>query len=240
MRSTSVALAVAVAATWTGAHCAEMPDGSNATAAIRTDVSTARPNPHSRSKIVVSDPGAGLAFIAEGDIPVPVLKPPPARRQPPPETICGLIRSAARQHDIPARFLTRLIWQESRFRVTAVSHAGAQGIAQFMPATAAERDLEDPFDPRQAVAAAASLLSSLERRFGNLGLAAAAYNAGPGRVSAWLAKRKRLPAETRHYVKAITGRSASIWAKSNKQDLGIVGKAEAETVCASTIVAMAE
>jgi soluble lytic murein transglycosylase-like protein len=186
MRSTSVALAVAVAATWTGAHCAEMPDGSNATAAIRTDVSTARPNPHSRSKIVVSDPGAGLAFIAEGDIPVPVLKPPPARRQPPPETICGLIRSAARQHDIPARFLTRLIWQESRFRVTAVSHAGAQGIAQFMPATAAERDLEDPFDPRQAVAAAASLLSSLERRFGNLGLAAAAYNAGPGRVSAWL------------------------------------------------------
>jgi hypothetical protein len=193
MRSTSVALAVAIVSTWTGAHCAEMPDGSNETAALRTDFSIAHPNPHSRSKIVVSDPGAGLAFIAEGAIPMPLLKPPPAWRQPPTETICRLIRSAAREHEIPAGFLTRLIWQESRFRVTAVSHAGAQGIAQFMPATAAERDLEDPFDPRQAVRAAASLLSSLNERFGNLGLAAAAYNAGPGRVSAWLRKRKRLP-----------------------------------------------
>jgi hypothetical protein len=239
MRSTSVALAVAIVSTWTGAHCAEMPDGSNETAALRTDFSIAHPNPHSRSKIVVSDPGAGLAFIAEGAIPMPLLKPPPAWRQPPTETICRLIRSAAREHEIPAGFLTRLIWQESRFRVTAVSHAGAQGIAQFMPATAAERDLEDPFDPRQAVRAAASLLSSLNERFGNLGLAAAAYNAGPGRVSAWLRKRKRLPAETRNYVKAITGRPASSWAKAKKKDLGIVGKAEAETVCASSVVAMA-
>ena len=240
MRSTGVALAVAVVATWTGAHCAEMPDGSNARAAIPVDVSLARPKPHRRSETVVSDPGASLAFIAEGEIPVPLLKPPPERRQPPPETICGLIRSAARQHDIPARFLTRLIWQESRFRVAAVSHAGAQGIAQFMPATAAERDLEDPFDPRQAVKAAASLLSSLHRRFGNLGLAAAAYNAGPGRVSAWLRKHKRLPAETRHYVKAITGRPASIWAQSKEKALSIVGKAEAETICATTVVALAD
>ena len=216
MRCTGVALAVAIVATWTGAHCAEMPDGSNA------------------------DPDTTLAFIAQGDIPVPVLKPPATRRQPPPETICGLIRSAARQHDISARFLTRLIWQESRFRVTAVSHAGAQGIAQFMPATAAERDLEDPFDPKQALWAAAGLLGSLKQRFGNLGLAAAAYNAGPGRVSAWLRKHKRLPAETRHYVKAITGRPASSWARAKKQDLGIVGKAEAETICASTVVAMAD
>jgi hypothetical protein len=59
---------------------------------------------------------------------------------------------------------------------------------------------EDPFDPNQALWAAAGLLSSLKQRFGNLGLAAAAYNAGPGRVSAWLRKRKRLPAETRNYV----------------------------------------
>jgi soluble lytic murein transglycosylase-like protein len=171
-------------------------------------------------------------------VPIPI--PKPAWRQPPAATICTMIATAARVHAIPARFLTRLIWQESRFRVAAVSHAGAQGIAQFMPATAVERDLEDPFDPKQALWAAAGLLSSLHQRFGNLGLAAAAYNAGPGRVSAWLRKRKRLPPETRHYVKAITGRPASSWARAEKQDLGIVGNAEAETICASTIIAMAD
>jgi hypothetical protein len=243
MRSISVLLTLAVASVWTDAYCAELPD-NNVTTAGLADISTVRAPPHGSPTIVVSsenwDHGAGLAFIAEGPIPVPQPKPPPARRQPPTETICRLIRSAAGRHDIPARFLARLIWQESRFRVTAVSHAGAQGIAQFMPATAAERDLKDPFDPNQALRAAASLLSSLKQRFGNLGLAAAAYNAGPGRVSAWLRKRKRLPAETRHYVKSITGRPASIWAKAKKQDLGIVGKAEVETICAATVVALAE
>ena len=58
----------------------------------------------------------------------------------------------------------------------------------------------DPFDPEQAIPAAASLLHDLSLRFGNLGLAAAAYNAGPNRVSAWLERRGGLPAETRDYV----------------------------------------
>ena len=55
--------------------------------------------------------------------------------------------------------MTRLIWAESRFRVHAVSPKGAQGIAQFMPATAAERGLADPFDPEQAVPKAARLVA---------------------------------------------------------------------------------
>jgi soluble lytic murein transglycosylase-like protein len=62
----------------------------------------------------------------------------------------------------------------------AVSRAGAQGVAQFMPATARWRCLADPFDSLEAIAQSAKLLRDLRREFGNLGLAAAAYNAGKG------------------------------------------------------------
>ena len=82
-----------------------------------------------------------------------------------------------------------MIWQESRFNAHAVSAKGAQGIAQFMPATADYRGLVDPFDPIEALKNSASYLHDLKTQFGNLGLAAAAYNAGPGRVSAFLANR---------------------------------------------------
>jgi hypothetical protein len=92
-----------------------------------------------------------------------------------------------------------------------VSHAGAQGIAQFMPATAHRMGLLDPFDPIQAIAKAAGLLRGLRARFGNLGLAAAAYNAGPKRIVDWLAKRAPLPPETQDYVRIITGRAAEEW-----------------------------
>ena len=126
-------------------------------------------------------------------------------------------RGSARARGLPISFLTRLIWQESSFRATAVSPVGAQGIAQFMPGTAQERGLLDPFDPEQAIPAAASLLHDLSLRFGNLGLAAAAYNAGPNRVSAWLERRGGLPAETRDYVIRITGRSAEDWAAETKR-----------------------
>src|SRR5690606_34078460 len=96
--------------------------------------------------------------------------------------ICHLIESSAATDGIPVDFFTRLIWQESSFRSHAVSPKGAQGIAQFMPTTAAERGLADPFDPEQAIPASARYLRELHDRLGNLGLAAAAYNAGPDRV----------------------------------------------------------
>lgn len=125
--------------------------------------------------------------------------------------ICHLIEASARDEPLPVIFLTRLIWQESSFRPSVESPAGAQGIAQFMPATAAGRGLSDPFDPAQAIPAAAGLLAGLATRFGNLGLAAAAYNAGPARGPAWLEGKGRLPAETQSYVLAITGRPAPDW-----------------------------
>jgi hypothetical protein len=88
---------------------------------------------------------------------------------------------------------------------------GAQGIAQFMPRTADWRGLSNPFDVIAALKASASYLSDLRNRFGNLGLAAAAYNAGPQRVQDWLLTRGGLPKETRHYVQIVTGHSAEEW-----------------------------
>jgi hypothetical protein len=93
-----------------------------------------------------------------------------------------------------------------------VSHAGAQGVAQFMPEVAASMGLENPFDPLQAIPASARLLRDLFQKFGNLGLAAAAYNAGPRRIQTWLTtKRATLPEETRGYVRIITGKPAENW-----------------------------
>ncbi|MBV9860282.1 MAG: lytic transglycosylase domain-containing protein [Alphaproteobacteria bacterium] len=126
--------------------------------------------------------------------------------------LCRLVEGSARAYGLPIGFLTRLMWQESGFRTAVTSPAGALGIAQFMPQTAAERGLADPFDPEQAISHAAELLAELSREFGNLGLAAAAYNAGAFRVGRWLQAQADLPAETRAYVLAVTARSAEQWA----------------------------
>src|SRR5262249_21928222 len=105
------------------------------------------------------------------------------------QALCRMIESAATSHRVPVEFFTRLIWQESSFRPSVTSGAGAQGVAQFMPGTAVERRLADPFDPEQAIPKSAELIADLRARFGNLGLAAAAYNAGPARGESWLARR---------------------------------------------------
>jgi hypothetical protein len=96
-----------------------------------------------------------------------------------------------------------------------------------MPATANWRGLSNPFDPLEAIAIAesAKLLRDLRREFGNLGLAAAAYNAGSGRVRDWLAGRRELPAETRAYVRIVTGYSPQQWAGGSAG----VGEMQSET-----------
>jgi len=129
------------------------------------------------------------------------------------ESLCRTIESSARVNHLPIDFFTTLIWRESSFRANVVSPAGAQGIAQFMPLTALERGLVDPFDPEQAIPEAARLLAEHLLQFGNLGLAAAAYNAGPTRLANWLAGHGQLPAETKDYVWLITRRSVDDWAK---------------------------
>jgi len=170
----------------------------------------------------------------------PSAEAPPAAPAPPPppkragdadlrESVCLMIESAARAHNLPLEFFARVIWQESRFQPNVVgprtrSGDRAQGIAQFMPRTAAERGLFDPFDPVQALPKSAEFLRELANQFGNLGLAAAAYNAGPGRVREFLSARRPLPAETRNYVLAITGIPVDEWAASGKREPAPVAK----------------
>jgi soluble lytic murein transglycosylase-like protein len=93
-----------------------------------------------------------------------------------------LITSAALERGLQPVLLAALLRSESGFDPRAVSPAGAQGIAQLMPGTARGLGVSDPFDPAQAVPAAARLLSGHVRSFGSVPLALAAYNAGPGAV----------------------------------------------------------
>jgi len=158
----------------------------------------------------------GQASAGEPDQPPPLESTPPAAPSSGAASvakICDALAAAASENDLPVDFFARLIWQESRFDPTAVSRAGAQGVAQFMPATANSRGLADPFDPTESIAHSAKLLRDLQRELGNLGLAAAAYNAGSRRVRDWLAGRRGLPRETDAYVRLITGQSPERWAR---------------------------
>jgi hypothetical protein len=160
--------------------------------------------------------------------------PAPAATESVHEALCRLIESAAREHGVAADFLTNLIWRESSFRPHVVSHKGAQGIAQFMPSTAAKRGLVDPFDPEQAIPEAARLIAEHLAEFGNLGLAAAAYNAGAARVARWLAREVGLPPETRNFVALVTGLSPDEWAAlRHKPEPPRVAPASCATVVAT-------
>jgi hypothetical protein len=175
--------------------------------------------------------GPSAPAAAEDSAPATIVRPsveelafppaPNARESDTREAMCLMIESAARANDLPLEFFARVIWQESRFQSDAVgpvtrSGQRAQGIAQFMPGTASERRLLDPFDPVQALPKSAEFLSELRNQFGNLGLAAAAYNAGPRRVQEWLAGTGPMPQETRNYVSAITGTTVDGWAAAGK------------------------
>ncbi|MBK3745530.1 lytic transglycosylase domain-containing protein [Paraburkholderia aspalathi] len=163
----------------------------------------------------VFSPPAAFADNAARSVPNPPISAPslpPAPLRPSVAQICSLIASNADRHGVPREFFARLIWKESRFDHQAVSPVGAQGIAQFMPYTAKERGLADPFNIEQAIPASAAFLRDLRGNFGNWGLAAAAYNAGSGRVNAWLRRGGFLPLETEAYVLDITGSPADDFA----------------------------
>jgi hypothetical protein len=125
------------------------------------------------------------------------------------ESLCLMIESAAKANDLPLAFFARVIWQEGRFEINSVGPQREQVI------TGAWRVL-DPFDPVQALPKAAELLSGLRDRFGNLGLAAAAYHIGPERLQAWLAGSGAMPQEARDYVAAVTGASVDDWVKAGR------------------------
>lgn len=150
-----------------------------------------------------------LAFLVSSILCAPALADPPrSPKKAHVARVCDLIDTHARRHGLPSEFFARLIWKESRFDPNAVSPAGAEGIAQFMPGTAQMRGLANPFDMEQAIPASARYLGELKSGFGNLGLAAAAYNAGENRVARWLSSGGFLPLETEDYVLDIMGEPA--------------------------------
>jgi len=152
--------------------------------------------------------GVEQALEPQHTPPAPAVKPVVYRSR---QEVCDTLAKAAQSNDLPIPFFIRLLFQESRFKPDVVSRVGAQGVAQFMPETSTDMGLDNPFDPLQAIPASARLLRNLFQQFGNLGLAAAAYNAGPRRIHEWLTKKGKLPQETQGYVKIVTGRSAETW-----------------------------
>src|SRR3954451_5095777 len=159
---------------------------------------------------------ADAASLANAAASEESIEPPALNASLPEKSFCEALKEAAEASEIPLPFFARLLWQESRFQSSEVSPAGAQGVAQFMPSTAAAVGLDDPFDPFQALPASAKYLRQLRNEFGNLGLAAAAYNAGSGRVQKWLSGRATLPQETKTYVRRITGTPAENWVEEAK------------------------
>lgn len=93
-----------------------------------------------------------------------------------------LIRAAAQRHGLDVRLLEALVQVESAGRADAVSSAGAAGLTQLMPGTAADLGVKDRFDPAENLMGGAAYLAAQIRRFQDLRLALAAFNAGPGRV----------------------------------------------------------
>ena len=113
-----------------------------------------------------------------------------------------IIEEAARLYRIDSDLIHAVIQAESSFNPMAVSKVGAQGLMQLMPQLQEELGVDDPFDPRQNIMAGTEYLKRLlDRHDGNLALALASYNAGPGTVS----KYRGIPPfrETRNYVKKI-------------------------------------
>lgn len=117
--------------------------------------------------------GDGTAALGRGAVPDFV-----------PKQYAPTLRDAAQRWNVSATLLAAQLYAESNFNPFAVSKAGAQGIAQFMPATAKGYGLDNPFDATEAINAQAHLMRDLLRQFGNVPLALAAYNAGPAPVSA--------------------------------------------------------
>lgn len=120
----------------------------------------------------------------------------------------ALITAAEDASGIPTDLLARLLYQESRYNPDIISGkikspAGALGIAQFMPATAAEMNI-NPLNPIEAIPAAGRYLKQQYRMFGNWSDALGAYNWGAGNYKKYLQGQKTLPTETRNYISQIT------------------------------------
>jgi soluble lytic murein transglycosylase-like protein len=144
-----------------------------------------------------------VLYSSDGVQPIAPQLPAPARATP--AEVAEAIAQAAARHAVPSSLVEAVAWQESRFNQAAVSQKGAKGVMQLMPGTASALGV-DPDDLRDNVDGGVAYLAQQMRRFGDLSLALAAYNAGPEAV----VRFGGIPpyAETRNYVRAILGRLA--------------------------------
>jgi hypothetical protein len=135
-----------------------------------------------------------------------------------PSQFDGTIANTASKYGLDANLFRRQLVQESSLNPNAVSPAGAQGIAQFIPATA-KRYGVDVKDPNSSIEGAARYMVDLQKQFGgNTGLALAGYNWGEGNVEKWIASGadpSKVPAETRNYVQQITGKPIEAWVRQS-------------------------
>jgi soluble lytic murein transglycosylase-like protein len=121
-----------------------------------------------------------------------------------------IIFEAGEKQGVDPRFIHAVIWQESKYKVEARSHAGAQGLMQLMPATAKRFGCHDVNDPAENITAGTKYLSWLLKRYaGNVERALAGYNAGEGSVD----KYDGIPpySETQNYVKIISKRYGKMY-----------------------------
>lgn len=144
-------------------------------------------------------------YTDRGAAPITPPEPAPLTRAAP-EEVVRLIQESSARHAVPASLVEAVAWQESRFNHAAVSPKGARGVMQLLPTTASDLGV-DPSDLRGNIDGGAAYLAQQMRRFGDVKLALAAYNAGPGAVERY----NGVPpyAETQTYVRAILARLAA-------------------------------
>jgi soluble lytic murein transglycosylase-like protein len=160
----------------------------------------------------IGDDGAvttysGPAVYTDADV-IAIAPPAPAPlMRAAPEDVVQFIRESSARHAVPAQIVEAVAWQESRFNHAAVSSKGARGVMQLLPTTASELGV-DPSDLRGNIDGGAAYLAQQLRRFGDVKLALAAYNAGPKAVERY----GGVPpyAETQSYVRAIMARLSAV------------------------------